>query len=456
MIAAVILFTLICNNKVFASDISKVPENESVQQDIYEKEQSFELILKEGTTVEQFKKVVKRLYPDVVISSVPEILLIHITLSDSIDKNDFLNNKEIKELIYVHGELPEISAPRNLLRTVNLNRSNLPEINQLKKRMTNEELFDAMAWHVDEVTSYRKSLDISQGDGVKIALIDSGVDTTHPILEGKINLSDSCSYVDGDSSIIDSNGHGTSVAGVIAQVAPEAEMTVYRVIGEDTGESEWTVEAIIQAVNDGNSLINMSLGTYKCEDIESELLTIEAFERAIEYAENRDCLVVASSGNKSLDLDSHYETEHIKHLPGGIEGTITISAINNNSLASYSNYGSNIDLCAPGGDIVYTEGLLDLNEWIYCLYPTGMNNGLEALGVPQGYTFNCGTSLAAPAVTAGLADILSYYVQNGQTVSMDQVIEDMIKGAVDIGLAGKDTYFGYGSINIFNSLNNLN
>ena len=61
-------------------------------------------------------------------------------------------------------------------------------------------------------------------------------------------------------------------------------MIVYKVIGANTGDSAWTIEAIIQAAKDQCNVVNMSLGTYKCEDVESELLTIEAFEMS-----NRIC-----------------------------------------------------------------------------------------------------------------------------------------------------------------------
>ena len=123
------------------------------------------------------------------------------------------------------------------------------------------------------------------GEGVRIALIDSGIDPNHPILSGKIDLEDAVSFISEDESIVDTNGHGTMVAGIIAQVAPDAKITPYRVISAASGDSAWTIQAIIQAVDDGNDLINMSLGTYKAADIEDELLTIKAFERAIEYAE---------------------------------------------------------------------------------------------------------------------------------------------------------------------------
>ena len=414
-----------------------------------------DVILNEGYTVEMFEQIINEYYPEVTISSTPEIQLIHLTLPSSIDENSFFTDKQIQKFIYVKGELPNISVPQHPLSSVDLNKLNLPTCKQFRSRMTNEELFDAMAWHVDEVTNDKMSLNIAAGEGARIGIIDSGVDIDHPILSDKINTAVSRSYVPEESDIGDQNGHGTGVAGVVAQIAPEAEMVVYKVIGADTGESAWTIDAIIQAANDQCKIINTSLGTYKCEDIESELLTIEAFERAIEYAETKDCIVVASAGNNSLDLDQYYELEHIKHLPGGIDNAITVSARHETALASYSNFGSEIDLCAPGGDLAYTEGMLDLSQWIYCLFPTNMNNGMESLGVPQGYSFNYGTSLAAPIVTASLADVLSYLKDSQADVSMQSVLEAIVNGVDDLGASGKDTYFGSGTVNLYKSLSNL-
>lgn len=457
VVAAIIMLTIMMGNEAFANDLLKESEDipevyNGVNGTNEEKEDSFEVLLDKQYSIEQFEQTVTNLYPGVVLSAVEEIMLIHIELPESVEKEEFLNNKEIREFIYAQGELPDISIPLNPLGTVSLNKLNVDVLKNLRARMTDEEMFDAMAWHVDEITNNRKSLDITKGKGVKIALIDSGVDISHPVLAGKINMQDSYSYVTNEPSIRDDNGHGTGVAGVIAQIAPESVITVYKVIGEETGESDWTISAIIQAANNGNDIINMSLGTYKCDDVESELLTIEAYERAVQYAEEKECLVVASAGNKALDLDQYYENEGIKHLPGGIEATITISSVHKNSLATYSNFGSNIDFSAPGGDLAYVDGLLDLNQWIYILYPTTLDNGLSSLGVPQGYTFNCGTSLSAPAVTAGIADLLSYSLENKQDLNMKEIVEVLIEGANDIGTPGKDNCFGYGVANIYNSI----
>lgn len=165
-----------------------------------------------------------------------------------------------------------------------------------------------------------------------------------------------------------------------------------------------------------------------------------------------DVIVIASAGNLGLNLDEYYKLEKIKHLPGGINGVNSVSAVLGQKLTSYSNYGSDIKYCAPGGDLVYIDGYLDLDSMIYCLYPTSLDNGLQVLGIPQGYTFSYGTSFSAPIVTAGSADVMSYYRANNIRVKSKDVTKALSKGAEDLGSKGKDKYYGDGQINIFNSL----
>lgn len=228
-------------------------------------------------------------------------------------------------------------------------------------------------------------------------------------------------------------------------------------MGDSTGESLWTIDAIIQAVKDGNDIINASLGTYKDEDIENDKLIIEAFNRAINYARKNNVIVIASAGNNGLDLSKYYNNEHIKHLPGNIDGVNAVSAVRNKQLTSYSNYGVNIQYCAPGGDLVYLDGKVDLRNWIYCIYPTNLDNGLSHLGVPQGYSFSFGTSFSAPLVSAGAADILSYYrsVRNDKDIKSYEIEDALAKGAEDLGEKGQDSLYGKGKINIYNSLINI-
>lgn len=425
--------------------------------DIFEVEafndKEIDLLLYDNANIQEVIDTIKEIDSDIQITEYAEVSLLHLELPETVSINDIVTDKVVKNGVELIGNIANIESDRMDLGATYSEDVVLGEYQTYKRQTTSEEvLFDLMGWHVDEVTEERRSLEISTGEGVKIALIDSGVDYNHPVLEDSIDLTNAQSFITGDTSVADINGHGTMVAGIIKQVAPSAIITPYRVIGDTSGDSLWTINAFIEAVNDGNDIINASLGTYKCKDIKSEKLTIKAFERAIKYAEKNDVIVVASSGNMGLNLDQYYQTEHIRHLPGGIKGVNAVSAVVEKQLTSYSNFGSNIQYCAPGGDLIYADGYIDLGYWIYGLYPTNKDNGLSELGIPQGYTFSYGTSLAAPIVSGASADILSYYKSNYKKVKSKDVEKALTKGVIDLGSKGKDLYYGEGQINLYNSL----
>ena len=412
-----------------------------------------DLLLYEDSNIKEVVEEIREICPDILITEYRELSLLHLELSDQVSTEDIITNETVNNKIELAGNMPDIELGRIDLGATY---SGEPVINGLqdnkKIRMTEEDLFDLLAWHVDEVTEGRRSFEISTGKGVRIALIDSGVDYNHPLLVENIDLKNARSYIPGDGSVADTNGHGTMVAGVLKHISHISIITPNSVIGDSTGDSSAILKAIIEAVNDGNDIINASVGTYKCKDIKSEKLTIKAFERAIKYAKKNDVIVIASAGNLGLNLDEYYKLEKIKHLPGGINGVNSVSAVLGQKLTSYSNYGSDIKYCAPGGDLVYIDGYLDLDSMIYCLYPTSLDNGLQVLGIPQGYTFSYGTSFSAPIVTAGSADVMSYYRANNIRVKSKDVTKALSKGAEDLGSKGKDKYYGDGQINIFNSL----
>ena len=218
------------------------------------------------------------------------------------------------------------------------------------------------------------------------------------------------------------------------------------------GESRWTLAAIVDAVNDGNDVINLSLGTYKCVDDCDERILIAAYKRAIRYAQNNDVAVFASSGNKGIDLDENYESNRVLHLPGEIKGVNTIASVWNGSEASYSNYGSCVEFCAPGGDLVYTDGLIDLTAFIYVTYPTYLDNGLTAIGIPQGYNISYGTSLSSAVAAACFADIYSYGKEKHPYFHIEDALDLMTAGSKDLGDEGKDVHYGNGEINILKAI----
>ncbi|SFU96346.1 cellulose binding domain-containing protein [Butyrivibrio sp. INlla21] len=417
-----------------------------------DKEQTMDILLKENADIDKVTEEIKEQDEKIQIEVCEDINLLHLIYPESVDVEEIVQDKSIRGQIEVTGDLPKIEDPKDDLSDVDVSDITPESEEMAEEEIDDYDLFDMLAWHLDEVTDDRQSLEYTTGKGVRIAHIDSGVDTTHPVLAGKLDLARGKSYVDGDDSLTDYHSHGTETAGVIAQIAPDATITPYKVMNATDGESRWTLAAIVDAVNDGNDVINLSLGTYKCVDDCDERILVAAYKRAIRYAQNNGVAVFASSGNKGIDLDQNYESNKVLHLPGEIKGVNTISSVWNGSEASYSNYGSCVEFCAPGGDLVYTDGLLDLTAFIYVTFPTYIDNGLETIGVPQGYTVSYGTSLSSAIATACFADIYSYGKEKHPYFQIDDALDLMMAGSNDLGEEGKDVHYGNGEINILKAI----
>src|SRR3972149_275380 len=166
------------------------------------------------------------------------------------------------------------------------------------------------------------------GTGIKIAVIDTGVDYNHPDLfgfgkDGKVI--GGYDFVDNDNSPIDTNGHGTEVAGIIAAdgqlqgVAPKSKILAYRV--SENGESvssDLIIKAIEQAILDEADVINISLGVN---------LTNKKIDNTVNKAVEQGIIVVAAAGNNGPDLGTIGS-------PGINPNTITVGATYNNITAS--------------------------------------------------------------------------------------------------------------------------
>lgn len=249
--------------------------------------------------------------------------------------------------------------------------------------------------------------DYSTGsDSITIAIIDSGVDYGHVDLAGKITAG--YDFVNNDALPQDDFGHGTHVAGIaaastnngagIAGVSWGARIMPVKVLNASGGGTFENVAAgIIWAVDHGAQVINLSLGggAYSA-----------ALENAVLYAYNRNVLMTASSGNTGGNFVLY---------PARFPQVIAVGASNmTNQPASFSNYGPEVDLAAPG-------------ENIYSLW----------IG---GYQIRTGTSMSAPHVS-GLAAILLGYISGADAAR--GVIEAT---ALDIGPAGWDDFSGAGLI----------
>lgn len=186
----------------------------------------------------------------------------------------------------------------------------------------------------------------TRGQGVKVAVVDSGIDGSHrdlrPNLKGGINL------VTPGASYLDDNGHGTHVAGTIAAadtgkgllgVAPEAELYAVKVL------NQWGDGTILNAINaidwclgQGIHIVNMSFGTDKYS---------QALEEAVRVAYRRGLIIVAAAGNDGGPGTVDY--------PSVFEQTLSVAAVDGRGrLARFTSYGPEVDLLAPGNNILST------------------------------------------------------------------------------------------------------
>ncbi|GEN33248.1 S8 family serine peptidase [Aneurinibacillus danicus] len=275
---------------------------------------------------------------------------------------------------------------------------------------------------------------------VKVAVIDTGVDDSHPDLEDRVlqgknfaeRKSDGTLYPENRDSK-DDHGHGTQVAGIIsalynnqkgiAGAAGLADVKIYpvKVMHDKGAGSTFDIANGIQyAADQGVDIINLSLGGKYSQ----------AIEQAVKYAQNKGILVVAAAGNSATNVDAVY--------PAALPDVVTVGAItqDKDKIADFSNQGSALDVVAPGVDIITTtikeKGTL----------------GDESKGY---YAKVSGTSFAAPYAAAVAA---LYKLQNPGAAASD-IAYAMTAAATDLGTAGRDNTYGYGKLNAAKTLDPL-
>ncbi|MHC4447840.1 MAG: S8 family serine peptidase [Planctomycetota bacterium] len=196
---------------------------------------------------------------------------------------------------------------------------------------------------------------VATGTGVVVAVLDGAIDGTHPVLAGRL-LPDGISFLSSASNDVGEDGfgfsdagpvvlaermpgHGTYVAGIIALVAPEADLLPVAVLdGAGKGRVFATVQGIYYAVDQGADVINLSLSTRSNNRI---------LRDALEFARAHGAVLVAAAGN--------WDREHPHPLPASSENVIGVAATDAGDFKSgFSNYGGYISLSAPGSGVVST------------------------------------------------------------------------------------------------------
>lgn len=260
---------------------------------------------------------------------------------------------------------------------------------------------------------------------VKVAVIDSGIDRTHPDLAGKIADEDwvkcAADYTANvvncgpDSSGIDDNGHGTHVGGIIgalpdnsigiAGVALQTKLMSIKVLdAAGNGDMIAALEGMLWAVDHGAKVINMSLGTVETMSANQ----IALFQEYVDKTWNKGAVIVAAAGNcGSAQTASCAPNVNIKSYPAASNHVIAVAALSpDNTLAVYSQHndatqGNWISVAAPGG-------YCSLSTPDSCVLSTWSKNASASscsLKLTNEYCYEMGTSMASPHV-AGLAVLL--------------------------------------------------
>ncbi len=259
--------------------------------------------------------------------------------------------------------------------------------------------------------------EITAGEGITIALIDTGVDTLHPDLSGRLIRNAGRNFLSGSNTYDanDDQGHGTAIAGImcaenngrgIIGLAHKAKILNLKAFNRHGyGNDEDVCKAVVYAIDKGVSVINMSFG----DSVYSPIL-----KDVIEYAFSKGVVIAASSGNSSSEKP---------HYPSGFSGVISVGSSNkDDKTSSFSNTGSSVDLSAPGSDIITT-----------------LSGG--------GYGTVSGTSASAPYVSATAAMLRSI------TNFSNEEIAGILKSTCDdIEGKGYDYKSGAGRLNAFRAV----
>lgn len=261
-------------------------------------------------------------------------------------------------------------------------------------------------WHISKIGA-DTAWDSSLGSTVTIAIIDTGVDSTHPDLAGRFVAG--WNFYDNNSNTADVYGHGTKVAGTaaatfnngagVAGIAGDAKIMPIR-ISSTTGSATLSAmaQALTWAADNGARVANIS---YLCADSSSVL-------SAASYFKSKGGLVTTAAGNYSVE----------EAIPA-TSAMIPVSSVDSNDLkATSSSYGAYVSMSAPGVGIYTTTS-------------------------GGGYASVSGTSFASPVTAGTIALMMSANTKLANT----DVEKLLFSTAVDLGTAGRDTLYGYGRVN---------
>jgi thermitase len=335
--------------------------------------------------------------------------------------NDYLNDPNVESASYNYKR-KAFDVPNDTYYAVN--QWSLPKI------------------HLSPIGSGNSGWDITTGESsVKVAVIDTGVNYTHEDLVGRVASFEGYNYVSMDADPMDDEGHGTHCAGIIGAAANNGKgiagvdwhCTIVPIKVLDSSGSGYDsdiISGINLAIQDAVKVISMSLGGTGGNNH-------DPFAIAVSNAVAANIVVVCAAGNDGTQT---------KEYPAAYPGAFSVAATGiNDEIASYSNYGTWVDISAPGGDGA------DYHDWIFSTYP--FDNATPPNFTNYGYAWAAGTSMATPHV-AGLAALLRAKYPALTAEAVVSLIE-RTADKIDPENPGYSGLLGAGRINAFNALNNM-
>lgn len=276
----------------------------------------------------------------------------------------------------------------------------------------------SLPWGVDRVDA-EKAWATNTGAAIKVGVVDTGIDLTHPDLQA--NIKGGVNTIHPNKTPNDDNGHGTHVSGTAAAlnntigvvgVGPNIHLYAIKVLGRNgSGFLSDVIEGLEWAITNGMQVTNMSLGTTS---------DIQSFHDAVIAVRNAGIIQVAAAGNSGGAVS----------FPAAYPEVIAVSATDStDTIASFSSRGPEVDLAAPGVDIPSTyKG--------------------------SSYATLSGTSMATPHVTGAAALVLKtlpgVYDTNANGVWDPNEVQAKLEAtATDLGMPGKDDLYGAGLLNAF-------
>ena len=324
------------------------------------------------------------------------------------------------------------------------------------------DLFTGGQWNMRKVRAPEAWVD-AKGAGVTVAVLDSGLDISHPDFNcaNKVSIVNGSDMVDGDSTPEDENGHGTHVAGIVGActnngigvvgVAPDVTIMPIRVLDETgSGTADMLVDGIRKAVDEGADVINMSIGfSLAGAPATGGLLGFTGFwadiDAAIKYAVDNGVVVISTSGNDSSPICGYPAIAYNVICVGATDPMDQRTWYTGAPVKDDDEDLTGPAMTAPGGRGVILFCDFSSSE-IISTYDRGADTTEGDCDGLHGYASIQGTSMAAPMVAGAAALVYGWLGGTRSPADAAKVTEALLNGSADLASPGWDPVYGAGRL----------